>query len=106
MAERLYSCCGHPLPPGVGRYGCANCNGDNADKVHQMTQTTCYTTITDLAADLAETMGLDCADVLTAISANRSLFGRYEDIDAHDQDAISRAVWADVTANAEYPWNE
>jgi hypothetical protein len=38
MAERLYSCCGHPLPPGVGRYGCANCNGDNADKVHQMTQ--------------------------------------------------------------------
>lgn len=72
----------------------------------RLTQTTRYATITDLAADLAETMGLDCADVLTAISANRSLFGRYEDIDAHDQDAISRAVWADVTANAEYPWNE
>ena len=69
-----------------------------------MTQTTRYTTITDLAADLAETMGLDCADVLTAISANRSLFGRYEDIDAHVKESIAQAVWADVTAGAEYPW--
>ena len=63
-----------------------------------------YTTITDLAADLAEVMGLDCADVRASISTHRSLFGRYEDIDADVKESIARAVWADVTAGAEYPW--
>jgi len=63
-----------------------------------------YTTITDLAADLAETMGLDSYDVVVSIRCHRSLFGRFEDIDADEQEAIARAVWADVTAGAEYPW--
>ena len=26
------TCCGRPLSVGVGRYGCPNCNGDNANK--------------------------------------------------------------------------
>ena len=29
-AVAVKACCDESLPPGVGKYGCANCNGDNA----------------------------------------------------------------------------
>lgn len=29
MSEPVLVCCGVILPPGVGKYGCPNCNGDN-----------------------------------------------------------------------------
>ena len=28
FVEPRWVCCGHALPPGVGKYGCPNCNGD------------------------------------------------------------------------------
>jgi hypothetical protein len=30
-------CCGQPLPEGVGRYGCPNCNGDEAADTPELT---------------------------------------------------------------------
>ncbi len=63
------------------------------------------TTITSLAADLADSMGLDPSDVVAAIRTHRHLFSRYEDISTEELEALSRAVWADVTHGAEWVWS-
>jgi hypothetical protein len=62
-------------------------------------------TINTFAADLSETMGLNPSDVIDAIRTHRHLFSRYEDMSTEELEALSRAVWADVTHGAEWVWS-
>ena len=66
-----------------------------------------YTTLRDLSAALAEQIGLDREDVARAISNHRLLFCRYEDLHPQGEEfaALARAVWADLTQGAEYPFS-
>lgn len=62
------------------------------------------TTIRDLASEMADEMGLERAQVEAAIAAHRT--ERIEDHEAGSEarDTLARAVWADVTNGAEWPW--
>ncbi|HEY5658343.1 MAG TPA: hypothetical protein VIY27_11205 [Myxococcota bacterium] len=62
-------------------------------------------TIADLTASLADELGLDDIEAAeAAVRANR--VGRYEDHrdGSPEREALSRAVWADVTGGAEWPF--
>jgi hypothetical protein len=61
-----------------------------------------FTTITDLAAHLADAMDLDREQVSDAIGNNHYLFGNYGPIPAAELAALSAAVWTSVTGHA-YP---
>ena len=38
-----YLCCGIPFPEKYGKYGCANCNGDNISRIIMRVQIPAYT---------------------------------------------------------------
>jgi len=61
-----------------------------------------YSTINDLRDHLVETMDLEPEAVRNALTANRDLWGRYEEITPAQYAAISRAVYEQVTGG-DYP---
>lgn len=60
------------------------------------------TTITDLAAHLADAMDLEREQVEDAIRENHRLFSEYGHIPAAELAALSAAVWTSVTG-LDYP---
>ncbi|ODS54690.1 MAG: hypothetical protein ABS36_11025 [Acidobacteria bacterium SCN 69-37] len=54
-----------------------------------------FTTITDLAAHIADTTQIDVDAVRASLDSRRGLWGRYEDIDEAQLDVITIAVLAD-----------
>jgi len=63
-----------------------------------------YTTINDLAAAMAEQLGLDTDATRDAIRGRRAEFARFEDVTGEAFDALARGVWADVTDGAAWPF--
>ncbi len=62
-----------------------------------------YTTIHDLASDIAEQLGLDYRNVIATLSDNRSEFGRYEDITEIKFEDLCWMVWDALEPDTEYP---
>lgn len=61
-----------------------------------------FTTITDLAAELAEGLDLDRTAVADAIGENHHTFTNFGRIPAAELAALSAAVWTHITG-LEYP---
>lgn len=65
-----------------------------------------HTTNHDLAAYMADTLGLECTETLRDACHAARESSRYEDIDAREECRIARAVWAACTDGAEWPFGD
>ena len=62
-----------------------------------------YSTIVELAADIADRMQMDSGNVRCSLEAHRQSWARYEDLTEDDVDDLCRVVWADLIGDG-YPW--
>jgi hypothetical protein len=63
-----------------------------------------FSTITDLAREIAERLDCTTDDARESLGRNRESFARYEDITDDDVDRLCRVVWNDLRPGDEYPW--